>query len=349
MDSILLTREAFKEKVFSRDKSICVVCEQPAKDAHHLIDRSLWENGGYYVDNGVSLCESHHWDAEKTLISCKELREKAGITNIILPDHFYADEQYDHWGNIMLPNGMRIKGELFGSKEVQKLLEDAGVMGQFLEYIKYPRTYHFPFSPNLQNDDRKYENVDFFNGKKVVTTLKMDGENCSMYRNYIHARSLDSRHHPSRDWVKAFHGSICYDIPDNWRICGESMYAEHSIHYNNLESYFLAFSIWDDTNTCLNWEETVTWCRLLGIAMVPVLCEFEWQDAETARALIEEKLQEYAKTNDDPIEGYVVRLADDISYKDYRRSYAKCVRQGHVQTDEFWMTKPVVANGLRSK
>lgn len=36
----------------------------------------------------------------------------------------------------------------------------------------------------------------------VVITEKMDGENTTLYRDGLHARSLDSRHHPSRNWVK---------------------------------------------------------------------------------------------------------------------------------------------------
>lgn len=54
--NILLTREDFKKIVFERDKHKCVVCGQPAVDAHHIIDRALWTDGGYYLDNGVSLC-----------------------------------------------------------------------------------------------------------------------------------------------------------------------------------------------------------------------------------------------------------------------------------------------------
>ena len=36
-------------------------------------------------------------------------------------------------------------------------------------------------------------------GKQVIVTEKMDGENTSMYRHRIHARSIDSLPHPSRD------------------------------------------------------------------------------------------------------------------------------------------------------
>lgn len=73
-------------------------------------------------------------------------------------------------------------------------------------YKKYPSTPHLPFSPGLQNDDRRILTLDGLIGREVVVTEKMDGENTPMYMDHIHDWSLDSRHHPSRDWVKAFWG-----------------------------------------------------------------------------------------------------------------------------------------------
>ena len=74
----LLTRDQFREQVFARDGHKCVVCKSPAKDAHHIIERRLFEDHGYYENNGVSLCSQCHLDAEKQYcpaISCENLRE----------------------------------------------------------------------------------------------------------------------------------------------------------------------------------------------------------------------------------------------------------------------------------
>jgi len=46
-------------------------------------------------------------------------------------------------------------------------------------------------------------------------------------------------------------------------------------------------------------------------------------------------------------EGYVVRLAGGFHYRAFRRSVAKYVRKGHVQTDDHWKSQAVVANKLR--
>jgi 5-methylcytosine-specific restriction endonuclease McrA len=58
-------RENFRTVVFARDHGKCVFCEKPAVDAHHITDRSEMENGGYILENGISVCDEHHIMCEK--------------------------------------------------------------------------------------------------------------------------------------------------------------------------------------------------------------------------------------------------------------------------------------------
>ena len=44
--------------------------------------------------------------------------------------------------------------------------------------IKYPRTFHLPWSPGATSDDKMLKSIEHFIGKEVVITEKMDGENC---------------------------------------------------------------------------------------------------------------------------------------------------------------------------
>lgn len=92
-------------------------------------------------------------------------------------------------------------------------------------YKKYPRTPHLPFSLGVQSDDKVLKSISHFEGKDIIITEKMDGENTTMYSNHIHARSIDSKHHPSRDYVKQLHANIKYMIPSNMRLIGENMFA----------------------------------------------------------------------------------------------------------------------------
>jgi hypothetical protein len=203
---------------------------------------------------------------------------------------------------------------------------------------KYPRTPHMPWSPGATSDDKRLADMAHFVGKLVVGTEKMDGENTTLYNNYYHARSLDSKNHPSRNWVKGLWGSIRHNIPDGWRICGENMYAQHSITYENLESYFYVFSIWDENNNCLAWDETVAYAEMLGLKTVPVVFTGYYD---------EKVVMEYTDGIDlNMSEGIVLRMADGFCYDDFDKNVAKWVREGHVQTSEHWMLKPVVPNKL---
>jgi hypothetical protein len=336
-----LTRDEFRNGVFKRDNHKCVFCGEPAKDAHHILERRLWgDSGGYFLANGASVCEKHHLDCEMTIISCEEIREKCGITETLIPEHFYDEYRYDKWGNIILNDSRRVKGELFNDESVQKILKAGDVLSHFIKYVKYPRTMHLPWSQSVNKDDRILENVSNFIGKDVVVTIKMDGENTSLYNDYIHARSIDGNSHPSRDWVKNFWNSIRYEIPDEWRICGENLYAQHSITYNDLESYFMMFSIWNDKNICLSWKDTKEWAELLDVKTVHVLYE----------GIFDEKIIKglWDASKWETMEGYVIRLASEYHYSAFNKSIAKFVRKNHVQTCKHnWQTQPVIPNKLK--
>lgn len=97
---MLLPRDKWKAAVFKRDGGKCVVCGEPAVDAHHIIDRGQFEDGGYYLENGVSLCSKNHIRAEKGELSCEELRTLAGIKIVILPPKALEELgiRFDKWG-----------------------------------------------------------------------------------------------------------------------------------------------------------------------------------------------------------------------------------------------------------
>jgi hypothetical protein len=66
-------RASFRQAVFERDKYKCRGCGFPASpetaerdlDAHHITDRRELPNGGYVLENGITLCK----------IRCHELAE----------------------------------------------------------------------------------------------------------------------------------------------------------------------------------------------------------------------------------------------------------------------------------
>jgi hypothetical protein len=211
---------------------------------------------------------------------------------------------------------------------------------------------NMPHSGSNSSDDVWWEDCARFEGKEVVVTEKLDGECTTIYPDaHIHARSIDTRHHPSRSWMKALAAVATIDMSYGCRICGENLFAWHSIFYTELPSYFFVFGMYEE-DVCLSWDETEDICKhLMELELVPVIYRGLWD---------EEKIKELwtgtgaFPTFSDPdqkticeAEGYVVRLAEEFPYADFRECCAKYVRPAHVTTDQNWMTRKVVPNLLK--
>lgn len=205
---------------------------------------------------------------------------------------------------------------------------------------KYPKTYHLPFSKAVQKDDKILKEYNLFTEQEIVVTTKMDGENTSIYSDgYTHARSIDSTTNWTRDIVKKIASVIHHDIPEGYRLCCENVYAKHSIQYpdNYLEGYLYLLSIWNEKNECLSWDDTVTYAELLDLPTPKVLY----------RGVYDENILKGISENLDfnLEEGFVARLTKKIELKDFKKSFTKFVREGHVQDNaEHWL-KNTFPNG----
>lgn len=342
----LLTRTEFRTRAQERDRHRCVWCGASGipLDAHHIIERRLFPDGGYYLENGATLCDpACHTLAEQTLISCDQIRERCGITKVVLPPHLETSETYDKWGNVILADGSRSPGELFWDENVQKILQP--VLHLFKTRVKHPRTYHLPWSPGATSDDKFIEDTEAFHGKRVVVLVKMDGENDSIYGDdgYVHARSVEPISTPDCGRIKSLAAEIGPDIPKGWRLCGENLIRKHSIHYKNLTPhprwFYQIFNIWKN-DECLPWDEVVEWASLLDVPTVPILYEGIY-DEKILKSL-------YQETHEgDTMEGYVVRLRDGFKMRDYRKAVGKYVRPNHVQTTHHWRREIPVFNEQR--
>jgi predicted kinase len=193
-----------------------------------------------------------------------------------------------------------------------------------------------PWSPGASADDVRAGDLSGLAGREIVVTEKLDGENTTLYADGLHARSVDSAHHPSRAWVKALQGRVAARIPAGWRVCGENMYARHSIPYDRLEGYFYGFSVWDEHDRCLDWDATVRFLRHLGVPVPQVLWRGTFDEDTLRRLTVRTGRQE----------GYVVRTVEGFAREDFAGRVAKWVRPGHVTTGTHWMHTAVVANGL---
>lgn len=233
-----------------------------------------------------------------------------------------------------------------------------------MERTKYPRTFHLSWSQSNTSDDVWWNNTSPFTNADVVVTEKMDGECTTIYPDgHVHARSLDTDHHPSRSWIKKYASEFAHQIPDGLRICGENVFAFHSILYTDLPTYFLVFGIYDRNNVCLSWDDTEEICVCLGLQTVPVLYRGVFDETlvqknwvgrgqfptyESDVVLSAGEKREFPRDfKPCEAEGYVVRLAGSFHYDDFSKSTAKFVRAHHVKTDSHWMKRIPFPNLLK--
>jgi len=173
----LLSREQFNKQCLLRDKSLCVFCDALATEVHHILDRKLFNNGGYYLDNGASVCEKCHIKCENLFYTVEDVLKAVGIRCRITPSDYTPLDKLDKWGNIYDSDKI-ILSELFVTNtNLSKIISEYSVMTESV-YKKYPRTRHAPWSRTIGDDDKVHTSMEQFHGKEVVVTEKMDGENC---------------------------------------------------------------------------------------------------------------------------------------------------------------------------
>lgn len=199
------------------------------------------------------------------------------------------------------------------------------IIDLMIQRIDYPKTFHFDFSGTMGRDDKVLKDLSHLVGQWVVASRKLDGESSTLYSDaYSHARSIDSKTNWTRDIVKKIHSLINHQIPHNWRLCCENMYAVHSIEYppGYLEGHLYLLNIWDENNNCLSWQETTKWAQIFDLPQPEVLYEGIWD---------EKVFKKLAKENDNQTqEGFTVRLASSFSYQNFSKSMIKYVRPNHV-------------------
>jgi len=207
--------------------------------------------------------------------------------------------------------------------------------------MKYPRTFHLPFSPGCTSDDKRLENVNYLLGRPLVVTEKMDGSNVCMESDACFARShSDAPSHPSFDMFKAVHATVKHRISKGIQVFGEWLYAKHSIHYTSLPNYFMIFGV-REGDRWASWEEVEMWAAELEVETVPVLARLntfeEFGDLELPST----------SACGETREGFVIRWASGFKNEEFSRAVAKFVRANHVSTSDHWSHQKLERNLLR--
>lgn len=201
--------------------------------------------------------------------------------------------------------------------------------------IKYPRTYHLPYSEKTTSDDKRLENDHMFGDmlrkRYVVVMEKMDGENTSITMDKVWARSLNSNaNDEGRRWIDRVRTMQQELLKMGYRLCGENMFYKHTIEYNNLETAFYGFSIWRN-ETCLSWENTKALFDEFNIKTPKIIFEGLYDKDKIMELYKEIKSQR-------PIEGFVVRDIDSFELPEFPAYVAKFVDKDFIidTTEKHW-------------
>lgn len=212
------------------------------------------------------------------------------------------------------------------------------------ESTKYPRTFHYPFSPGTTSDDRISRNYWECASKiqKMIHLEKIDGENTCLKKIGVFSRSHAAPTlNPWAGYLKERWESIKHDLGD-LEIFGENLYAIHSIKYVNLESHFFVFGV-KDNDRWLSWEEVKFYAGMLDFPVVPEIEVVEPTDEKVFRENILEIVKRPSffgstdlENNPCTMEGVVSRNIHSFHTNDFQNNVFKWVRKGHVKTDEHW-------------
>jgi hypothetical protein len=202
--------------------------------------------------------------------------------------------------------------------------------------MKYPRTYHLPFSKGTTNDDRISDDISTLLNIPIIISEKLDGENCSMTNNGVYARSHAS--FTTSPWsiaVRTLHDiKVRGNLEEDVYLFGENMEGMHSIEYKNLTSFFYLFGA-RENNKWMEWDKVEEYAYLLDLELVPVLFKGIVKTEKELIDIINMFMNSESKLGGE-IEGVVVRNAGSFNEEDFSKNVLKLVRENHVQTDQHW-------------
>lgn len=322
----LLERHAFREQALDRDGGQCLVpwCGEDADEVHHIIERSLWSDGGYYLNNGASVCNHHHQYAEENYIAPHSFWRWLGVEDIPVPEGTAGDrigvpEDRNEQALSFPADG---PGTLYAFNKWGEAL-DTPPHEDLRDFHKYPSSRHMlplywksergTAEERTGRDDTGLTDLEPFVGVPLVITEKMDGGNAMLVKdqeNPVRARNGSQAKHQSFDLLKQLYweNDVYSTLPENLQVFGEWLYAKHSIHYGcdcdpecedvasslstavadwyDNEAYFQIFGIFDTRyNLWLSWPETLQWSTDIGFPTI-----FEYKSSEDFdRPMFEDK------------------------------------------------------------
>lgn len=209
--------------------------------------------------------------------------------------------------------------------------------------MKYPRTYHLPYSPGATKDDKKLQGdwFAYYKEQEIIISEKLDGENSCMTCKDVYARSHGA---PTRSpWSRnlwdpsdGLYWKVNHLIGSHEQMFGENLYGVHSIEYDKLSAYWFMFACYlEDCDYWYSWDDVKMTAEILDVPTVPELWRGKINSEEQLKELVEEFVSQPSAFGPQR-EGVVVRVAKPFRGNEFSHYVCKWVRPNHVQTDEHW-------------
>lgn len=248
---------------------------------------------------------------------------------------------------------------------------------------KYPRTPHLEGS-RLQEGDENLDQVPFadLRGRHLVVSEKVDGANTGISFDEFGQMRLQSRGHyltggPRekyfdlfKQWARTHETALREALGPSTVLYGEWMYARHTIYYDQLPHYFLAYDILDlqsgiflTSDACREILSASPVCYLLPLVNgeVDSLSELlelvgtsafkspRWrerlQEETTSRGLdFDQVWKETDKT--DLMEGLYINVEEDGQVVERYKWVRPGFLQAIIDSESHWLRRPIIPNAL---
>ncbi|MCB1048668.1 MAG: RNA ligase family protein [Calditrichaeota bacterium] len=221
------------------------------------------------------------------------------------------------------------------------------------EFFRFPHTPHVAWLGQGQpRDDKVLEPkaVAVLLSTKLLIEEKVDGANIGFSTTqdgelqiqnrgaYLQSDRCHPQFKPLWSWLKARQDKLATALWPNLMLFGEWCYARHSIEYDNLPDWFLAFDVYDrELKRFWDSERRNTLLKSLDLTPVPELARGRFTLGELKVLLSQ------SHVGSQPMEGLVVRHeANGIT-----KNRAKLVREQFTQAiEEHWSKGPIHKNQL---
>lgn len=221
------------------------------------------------------------------------------------------------------------------------------------QIIKFPRTKHMFNLGAASRDDLilSQDDIKLFLNTMLYIEEKIDGANMGFsiknFKIIAQNRShyVNSGYHPQfkllDDWIQNHTRDLFEILGDETKILyGEWVYAKHSIPYNNLPDYFVAYDLYDVIEQRFYARERLE--KLLEgttVKLIPCVKTGTFKTVQEIVDLVKSKSAFY----DGPIEGVYIRRCNENWLEDR----AKIVRNDFICGDIHWSKYKLTVNKLK--